>query len=400
MGDILYVGDDEDIPADVLLLGGGVDQEQQKQVSSSTSPSAALNAANSQMRMNDQAVCFLQTSSLDGEKNLKKKVTPQSFKGFSLDGLNLAGEPEPMAKFPQIEGSIICDLPNNDLHQFHGSLKMKSPSTGKTKTYSLGPKQLLLKGSKLINTAKGILGVVVYTGIDTKLMQNQNTGRHKQSKLEKETNKIVVRLLILHSLVSILLSWQSYRWDSTEGDGQYYLYKHNDPEAAPSRNLSADFALNFLSGFLINSTFVPISLIVTLELVKVVQGAFISWDFEMVSVDFDEGDLQVKPIQESEPGEALKPQKQPVSFQKCKVLTCSINEELGQVRYVFSDKTGTLTMNAMEFRLCKIGHQVYGDQQAQPYIGPKHMQDIVEERSLHSGGLPRGHGQIQHRAIV
>lgn len=65
---------------------------------------------------------------------------------------------------------IICDLPNNDLHQFNGTLKMSSPSSGKTKTYSLGPKQLLLKGSKLINTTDGILGVVIYTGIDTKLM--------------------------------------------------------------------------------------------------------------------------------------------------------------------------------------------------------------------------------------
>lgn len=57
-------------------------------------------------------------------------------------------------------------------------------------------------------------------------------------------------------------------------------------------------------------------------------------------------------------------------------------------------------MNAMEFRLCKIGHHVYGDQQAQPYIGPKHMQDIVEERSLNSGRQPRSQKQIQHRAIA
>lgn len=121
--------------------------------------------------------------------------------------------------------------------------------------------------------------------------------------------------------------------------------------------------MNFLSGFLINSTFVPISLIVTLEVVKVVQSYFIVWDFEMVRVEFDEGDLQVNAIQDDGGAPPPRPHKLPISYQQCKVLTSSINEELGQVRYVFSDKTGTLTMNSMEFRLCKIGHFVYGDEQ-------------------------------------
>lgn len=179
VGDVIYVGDDEDIPADVLLLGGGIqrDSEQQEDQSEPASPSTPqdgtshLGPADHQININDQTACFLQTSSLDGEKNLKKKVTPPGFKGISLEHLNFAGAPELRGKFPKIEGRIVCDLPNNDLHQFKGLLDMKS-SSGKTKTYSLGPNQLLLKGSKLMNTARGILGVVVYTGIDTKVMQN------------------------------------------------------------------------------------------------------------------------------------------------------------------------------------------------------------------------------------
>lgn len=76
------------------------------------------------------------------------------------------------------------------------------------------------------------------------------------------------------------------------------------------------------------------SLIVTLELVKVIQAYFISKDVEMYCEVRDE---------------------------LCKVNTASLNEELGQVGYVFTDKTGTLTRNMMEFKLCMIGSQIYGD---------------------------------------
>ena len=51
----------------------------------------------------------------------------------------------------------------------------------------------------------------------------------------------------------------------------------------------------------------------------------------------------------------------PTGFQPCKVNTISLTEELGQVKYIFSDKTGTLTQNMMEFKLCKIGNNFYGD---------------------------------------
>ena len=85
----------------------------------------------------------------------------------------------------------------------------------------------------------------------------------------------------------------------------------------------------------------------SLEMSKIIQGYFISVDVEGYSH---------------------------VRKQFIKAASVSLNEELGQVNFIFSDKTGTLTCNKMEFKMCVIGNKLYGrDSQL------KHLKSMIED---------------------
>ncbi|CAN1182807.1 Probable phospholipid-transporting ATPase 8 [Linum perenne] len=291
VGDIVEVDKDEYFPADLLLLSSSY----------------------------DDGVCYVETMNLDGETNLKLK-----------HALEVTAPLHDEGSVKEFKAVIKCEDPNENLYSFVGTLHYNRSQ------YPLSPQQILLRDSKLKNTDY-VYGVVIFTGHDTKVMKNAVDPPSKRSKIEKKMDKIIYILfstLITISFIGSLFFGIETRRDYEDGKyTRWYLGPDRtnalyDPERAP---LAAFF--HFLTGLMLYGYLIPISLYVSIEVVKVLQSIFINQDQEMYHVEAD---------------------------RPARARTSNLNEELGQVDTVLSDKTGTLTCNSMEFVKCSIAGNPYG----------------------------------------
>ncbi|KAL5793184.1 hypothetical protein ACOSP7_001778 [Xanthoceras sorbifolium] len=291
VGDLVKVHKDEYFPADLLLLSSSY----------------------------EDGICYVETMNLDGETNLKLKR--------SLEATCSLRDEESLQKFTAV---IKCEDPNEHLYSFVGTLYYDG------KQYPLSPQQVLLRDSKLKNTDY-IYGVVVFTGHDTKVMQNATDPPSKRSKIERKMDKIVYVLfstLILISSVGSVFFGIATKKDIASGTYRRWYLRPDDTTVFydPKRASLASF-LHFLTGLMLYGYLIPISLYVSIEIVKVLQCIFINQDQDMYYEETDK------------PAHAR---------------TSNLNEELGQVDTVLSDKTGTLTCNSMEFVKCSIAGVAYG----------------------------------------
>ncbi|XP_039504534.1 phospholipid-transporting ATPase IA isoform X5 [Pimephales promelas] len=282
VGEVVRAANGDHLPADLILL-------------SSSEP---------------QGMCYIETSNLDGETNLKIR-----------QGLQITADIKDIDSLMRISGRMECESPNRHLYEFVGNIRLDGHST-----LPLGPDQILPRGAQLRNT-QWVHGIVVYTGHDTKLMQNSTRPPLKLSNVERITNFQILVLFGCLLAISLVCSIGQTIWKYQYGNDAWYM-DLNSPDGG-----AANFGLNFLTFIILFNNLIPISLLVTLEVIKFVQAFFINWDTDM--------------LYEATNTPAM-------------ARTSNLNEELGQVKYIFSDKTGTLTCNVMQFKKCTIAGVAYG----------------------------------------
>jgi phospholipid-transporting ATPase len=244
LGELLVIREDRTFPADIVLLDSNL----------------------------NEGIAYIETGTLDGERTLKSKIANKNTAGYFNNGGTWKNS-------FNVNGFCSCDPPNADLSRFIGSLQLNiNNNTINEKlnvNIGLENKQLLPKGAILRNT-QWVIGFIVYSGHSTKLLLNSKKGRYKFSKVEITMSKLLVFILLLQVIFCVICAVMNLVYYNNVVSTSPYL-------SNSTFNPTIDAVLTYFTYTLLLNTMIPISLIITLEIVKIKQGYFIGLDCGMFS---------------------------------------------------------------------------------------------------------------------
>lgn len=312
VGDIVRVRQNEEVPADMILLSSSLEDQN----------------------------CYIETKNLDGETNLKSKTAVRAGAGLKY------GNDVERLKF-----WIECDSPNPNLYAFKGAMHYPDfahPEKGEN-VESLNINNILFRGSTLRNT-KWVIGVVAYTGSETKIMLNSGVTPTKRSRISRELNlSVYINFILLFVLAFVAGVVNGVFYNKKHVSRLYYEFEPYTDKSSVSGVVA------FFVAVILYQALVPISLYISVEIIKTVQAFFIYSDVKMYYERLD---------------------------YPCVPKSWNISDDVGQVEFIFSDKTGTLTQNVMEFKKCSVGMYSYGQCYTEAKMGMQKRLgvDVVKEK--------------------
>jgi len=250
---------------------------------------------------------FVETKSLDGETNLKLR--------------NAASGDLITSNFGALKGHIEFQQPDAEIEVFHGRTRCVTADSMQIDCELLA-ENLVLRGCVLRNT-NDLVGVALNCGGDSKILMSTSETEGKLSDLDRKINSYLGLFVALEFVICVVATAFSSSWFKKSGVGAFYL----DIEDFPT----SKYVRRIFTFFLLIANMIPIALYVAMKFARFFQAQIMMLDERF---SFKDESLEVRAM--------------------------DLNDTLGEISHIFTDKTGTLTQNLMEFRKCSISGVSFG----------------------------------------